>query len=306
MVLVIVAVADLRAQFTQPFKASDGFGYAKQQAQTQGLSNPTLSLIGSLGDTTVFGDQIPALFKSLLKFEFNTSTGTANFWGYRLFQKIGSSDSVINYAVVKTSLGFNKFSIPFPEIPGLPLLLDGALPESWMDSDVMATKVLANTAYKNYMASHPKATFQAMILGVSDGSLGFPGPLWAVYISDSKNGDALNCLVTATDNNGIAICEVLTGTEVKEVLTPANADVRLSVNSSGSSLLLRVRAEEYYPEIELRIFNALGNCVERLPLERIGSGVDIAIPIEHLASGTYFLGYRGGNIQRTIPFVIER
>lgn len=297
---VALTVSCLEAQFVG-FKAKEGIETATTKAKSDGLANPQLTFLGTIGDTTGLGDVIPAQAKQILTFKFDASKGTSTFWGYRLHDKVGSTDSVLSYAVVKLIALYQSFALPFPDIPQLPIRIDSALPSQFMGSDVMAAKITATASYQNFLKAHKDAKFQLVALGMSRGGVFPQGPLWTVLIN-AAGTDPLMCFVEAGSDNGSALCIEPT-TSVSD--RPSVQGIYLYPNPAVGSTTLHIPIEMYSPATSIEIFTTLGERV-RSYSPALAGGYDVILPTGELAEGSYFVRFHTEKHQQILPLTVSR
>ncbi len=300
MLCAMVLCLPLNAQ--NSFRASQGQAPSTTTVKAA-LPSPKLTSIATLGDTTFFSSFIPAGIKGLLQFSFDPSSGNATFWGYRYHESIGGKDSTAAAVVLRIVGIFQAFQTALPDIPSLPVSLSEELPSTYMDSDTMAKRIVATSVYKSYITQHPKAKWQAIALGMSDGSQIPSGPAWIATIGDQVTNPSLQCFVPAGDNSGTAVCIESAGMDVQDGESQSNGVSVFPNPANGSTLILRIPLSMYSGSCHVEILNALGQCVSTTDYASIGGGVDVQQDIHSLADGAYFLRLRTSSNNVVIPFI---
>jgi hypothetical protein len=297
-VLVLLIPATLTAQTLTPFKASEGKSTAVSSAKSGGFTNGVLTSIATLGDTTFFGSFLPANLKSAVN--INMSKGTAAFWGYRFAQRINNVDSSGSYAVVKP-LFFLAVPAPIPDLPGVPIRIDTALPSTFMDSDVMLQKVAANPEYISYMQRFPKAKVQTAALGMSLPNRPVQTPLWIVFVGQTVGETTLSCIIEAANNNGACSCSENAVSSVQEYSHESSS--RIYPNPvMGSDIVVSFSPDASEQDMNIRVYTALGAQMYSLSLQRRPGG-SVPLNIEGLVPGVYSVCINDGRRQEWLRVV---
>ncbi len=305
LIALLCASTSVLYSQTTPFRASQGISSAKKSAIDAGLPNPKLTSIATLGDTTFFGEYIPAAAKGILQFKFDPKAGTSSFWGYQYHDQKNGSDTSIAAIVIKILVAYQALQTRLPGIPGLPVRLDSALPSSFMDSDTMAAKITRNLLYKSHLSSYPNSKFQAVALGMSRGGLLPEGPLWIVTVGDKLTNPSLQCFVPATNNSGAAICEESPATSrVEEVLSEDRMSLYPNPAHNGR-IRLHIPLSCYQPQLQLCVTNIMGESVYQKHIEHIGGGVDAELDLHEISAGYYFVRIGTAPHQVVLPFILE-
>ncbi len=294
----------LHAQFL-PFKASSGQNAALNASKKAGLANAKLTSIATLGDTTFFGSYLDPQVKSIVKFSFDPANGKSTFWGYRSHDIVNAKDTSDAQVVLNVIINYQAIAVPLPDIPSLPIRLDSALPATYMDSDVMATKVSANPQYKSYMQDHPNAKYQAVSLGMSKGGLVPEGPLWICFIGEKVTENSLQCYVPAGDNNGTAVCMQIAGSDVHDA--ELNDDALRVVPSPArrDRARLHIPLSQYRAAFDLEIVDVFGAVRHQRHIDGIGGGVDLELDLSACNPGVYFARVGTQGNYRVLSFVVE-
>lgn len=191
------------AQFTQPYLVKEALPNVKKAAADSGWSNPVITAIATIGDTTGLGQAA-----GLLGGGFDQKTGRSTIWVYIVSTTDGtgnSSTKLLAYIKVPI-LGFQQVPLPADAVPGdIPFQPQDSIPTaSILNSDAIATAINANASYKEFAALNPKAKAAFIVLFTSpfdipDSPFQAGVPLWNFNFADQQDtlAPSMTCFANA-------------------------------------------------------------------------------------------------------------
>jgi hypothetical protein len=293
-VLMLIAFPILlSAQFTPtPYKAKDGFESAKSKA-AETITNPAIQIVGTKVGT------LPGL---PLPITMNLTNGEATAWIYKF---VNPTDATKSTTVIIAKVAGVTTPIVIPDsvfAKYLPSQPTTSIPEAqWtVDSDSMVKSLTANNGYKSFMAANPTATISAVALFKIPNRPELPDvPFWSTMIEVTA-GTQLGCITNAS--TGATICSNEVSVSDNE---NSNNPLVTYPNPATEVAFLKIPAELQSSSAVVSVFNTLGEKVWEYP-NTISNVSIVALPLNMLSDGKYFIDYKFNGKSLTVPLVVKR
>lgn len=312
VVILVVPWIFLRAQqLFSPYTAAEGINPAVRAAQQSGVIVSGVDGILTTGDSTLLA-QLGSL-GSTLQLRFDFQRGTNTLWVYSVKGTLNGRDTSIYYLVTKLFTLYQ--AIPLFGTPGLDQLgrLRGTqtLPSTFLNSDVLMQKLMANARFQEFRQRYPTSVIQGASLSITpyaDYIFGNTVAMWSVVVSRgtllSPELPILDCYVHATDPSQAAICyEVGTTSAAEENYTHT---WQLHPTPAEDVVFLKIPANAVSSTATIEVIHSNGVCLATYSVGDCGVGEAIAVPVSSLPSGVYMLRYRTLRYVKTLPFVVSR
>ncbi len=311
LLFLAACIVPMQSQFLSPYTAAEGMRTAIQAASQSGITSAAVDGIFTSGDTSLLANWGGAIGQSL-SLNFNFARGTNTVWLYSVSgQTADLRDTAIIYAVIKVFTIFQAF--PLFGLPGLDQLSqmrgERALPEIFMNSDVMVSKLAADSVFRAYRQQHPTSILLGASLAAIRQSQGTqPAPWWSVIIGNgtlAQPGDGtLSCFVPATDTSGNAVCFQTPVASIHDQLPQDR--ITLYPNPAEQVAFLRLPPGAPASQVTIEVCTLHGDVVASYWLSALGAENAIALPISSLAAGAYLVRYRTPTTHQVLPLVIAR
>ncbi len=311
LLVLIACVLPLRSQLLSPYTAAEGVQIALRTATQNGIVNARVDGIYTTGDTALLASLGGAIGQSL-SLNFSFSQGTNTLWLYSVGgQTADLRDTAIIYAAVKIFTIFQAF--PLFGIPGLGQLSqmrgESALPNTFMNSDVMVRKLAADSVFRAYRQQYPRSILLgASLASIRQFSATEPAPWWSVLIGEGSlaqpGAGALTCFVPATDTSGQAVCFAAPVSSTDD--WQSHDQLSLYPNPADQVAFLRLPPGSPASHLTIEICTLRGDVVASYWFSALGADNAIALPVSSLASGAYLVRYRTPSSHQVLPLVISR
>lgn len=271
--IFVVSQQDADAQLFTKYKAKAGFVKVEEYAKvTGGMSNPKLQVIGTTNQTIPF-EQLE------ITIEFDPAQGTSSGWLYVVVDASDTTKSAAYFAIKPIIGDFLIFEIPGLDFGGMGLEIEeGAYISdyNWMDSDLMAAKLLADADFMTFYNENKPFTqvFVGLFVGINpaDPESGI-SPVWGISLAN----DDYQKFCTVHAVNGQTFCSpVISGVE-----NYSNLDFEVYPNPASDFLNVNVTTNTDGSEIS--IFDIYG----RLIISQLTNEGNNQINISDLSSGVY-------------------
>jgi hypothetical protein len=268
------------------YTAKDGVATARKSADSS-ITGPKLVGVLTLGDTTSMVElPLPIEF-------FDITNGKSQGWIY-FFKgpsKKTTADTVVGIAVVKAfNLIFQPIAFDLSTFGPISAFFNAPLPDTWVNSDEMATKIRNDATYKAFAAKNPTVKPLLVPLTVSFLAQFFPTgtPLWQITFGGSPlgggSGPTLACEVHAV--TGEVKCESI-ATSAEEQGDAGNV-LHISPNPAANVIHVAVPEAMRGGKVSVVIVNSIGQTAFSTTVETSAADI-ISIPVSHLSSGAYRL-----------------
>jgi hypothetical protein len=293
------------AQFTQPYLVKEALPNVKKAAADSGWTNPSLTAIATIGDTTGLGQA-----GGLLGGGFDLKSGRSTIWVYILSvtDNSGNTSSKLLAYIKVQLLGFQQIPLPSDAVPGdIPFEPQDSIPTaSMLNSDAIATSMSANTQYKDFMNVNPKAKPAFIVLFTSpfpipETSFSAGTPLWNFNFSDPADSLApnLSCFVNAI--NGETFCFDSEGpVSIDEEIATQNSDLQMSIHPIPNGMNGSITILNGLQEATLDVVDLFGRTMFETTVHQSGTST---LMIPRLSPGIYVARLKQADKFSTIRFI---
>ncbi len=282
----LFAFVNVHAQLFEKFKAKEAYETALKNVK---YTNPQLLFVGSVN-----GEFEAGIVKIASVFDFNS--GKTELWVV-MFNDKNEPDSTQTFAVVKSLMGVMALDISESDMLDFELDLTNPITDAnWIDSDVMASELMKNGKFKEFVDKYPKP--EVAVIGLFRNTiyeyLDLGKVFWGVQLIQGEEIQAC----------GIEI-------ETKQVICAdygsiddfKNGNISVYPNPAVEHLNINYNNNVNVQNIELYDLN--GNIIYISDYDSILSG-KIKINVESLPIGTYMLNMQVDNRWGTIPIKVVK
>lgn len=301
--LIITAILGFSAQqaSAQAYTAKEGMSTALKSADSSVIGAKLVGVL-TLGDTTS-ALQLP------IDISFDIKTGKSEGWMYFVSgkSKKTNADTLVSVGVARIFGFFLVLPLDISSLGPISSFFSDPLPDAWINSDEMATKIRANTDYAAFAAKHPDV--KPLLVPVSVAVLAqffpFGTPLWQLSfggsIIDPGNGPGIDCEVHAVTGE-VKCLETVVSVE-EDITTDDNFS--LAPNPASDAVRFAVPDGLRGGMMSVTVVNTVGQVVFSNNLETSGAE-SVVVPVTTMADGVYRLMCSANGRTVGATFVVAR